>query len=86
MTKLTRGRFGIAFGPHRFRHAIATTAPMRDPSHPGVAAGLLGISKEVVEQSYNRAGQSQAAIDFDLAFTRRRTRLKTFDAGNSANV
>jgi hypothetical protein len=42
--KLTLQRFGIAFGPHRLRHAIGTTAPMRDPCHPGVAAGVLGIS------------------------------------------
>jgi hypothetical protein len=43
-----------------FRHAISTTAALRDPGSPGLAAGVLGISAEVVEQSYNRAGQVQA--------------------------
>lgn len=62
--KLSLERFGQSFGPHRFRHAIGTTAPLRDPGHPGVAAGLLGISAEILEQHYNRAGQSQAATTF----------------------
>jgi hypothetical protein len=75
VVKLTRRRFGQAFGPHRFRHAIGTTAPMRDPAHPGVAAGLLGISADVLEQHYNRAAQSQAATAFDQAFKRRGHRL-----------
>jgi hypothetical protein len=81
--KLTRQRFGQAFGPHRFRHAIGTTAPMRDPSHPGVAAGLLGISPGVLELHYNRAGQSQAATRFDQALTQRHKRL-TQDASRRA--
>ena len=64
---LTRKRFGTSFGPHRFRHAIATTATLRDPANPGLAAGLLGISGQVLEEHYNRAGQSQAAAMFDKA-------------------
>lgn len=69
----TRQRFGQAFGPHRFRHAIGTTAALRDPGHPGLAAGVLGISDGVLEQHYNRAGQSQAAAKFaDLIEQRRR--------------
>jgi hypothetical protein len=50
-------RFGVTFGPHRFRHAIATTAPLRAPEKPGLAAACLGISKGVAEASYNRANQ-----------------------------
>jgi hypothetical protein len=57
---LSRQRFGESFGPHRFRHAIATTATLRDPDHPGLAVGVLGISGAVLEEHYNRAGQSQA--------------------------
>lgn len=75
MTKLTRRRFGQAFGPHRFRHAIGTTAPMRDPAHPGLAAGVLGISAATVELHYDRAGQSQAAATLDHAINQRRRRL-----------
>jgi site-specific recombinase XerD len=61
----SKARFGVAFGPHRFRHAIATTAPLRDPSHPGLAAPLLGISKGVVEANYNRANQVMAVQQYD---------------------
>ena len=31
----SKARFDVTFGPHRFRHAIATTAPLRAPEHPG---------------------------------------------------
>ena len=58
--RLSKPRFGVAFGPHRFRHAIGTTAPLRDPTNPGLAAGVLGVSKTMVEQHYNRAGQIEA--------------------------
>ncbi len=34
-------RFGKAFGPHRFRHSLATTAAYADPSNPGLAASTL---------------------------------------------
>jgi len=73
---LTRKRFGTSFGPHRFRHAIATTSTLRDPAHPGLAAGLLGISGPVIEEHYNRAGQSQAAAMFDKALAQRQGRLR----------
>jgi len=77
---LTRKRFGLSFGPHRFRHAIATTATLRDPAYPGLAAGLLGITGQVVEEHYDRASQSQAAMMFDEAFARRRDRLRGAEA------
>jgi hypothetical protein len=78
MLKLSKQRFGTAFGPHRFRHAIGTTAPLRDPANPGVAAGMLGISKEVLEWHYNRAGQSQATTAFaKLIDQKRRDRRNT---------
>lgn len=70
--KLSKQRFGTAFGPHRFRHAIGTTAPLLDPANPGVAAGLLGISPEVLERHYNRAGQSQATTVFGKLIDRKR--------------
>jgi hypothetical protein len=60
----TKQRFGTGFEPHGFRQAIARTLPLIDPANPGLAAGLLGISREVIEQSYNRAGQIQAAMNY----------------------
>ena len=74
VVKRTRDRFGRGIGPHRFRHAVATGAALRDPGHPGVGAGVLGISKEVVLEHYNRAGQIGAAMRYDeLIDGRRRT-------------
>ena len=65
VVKRTRERFGRGFGPHRFRHAVATGSALRDPGNPGIGAGVLGISKEVAQESYNRAGQIVAAMRFD---------------------
>ena len=73
---LSLKRFGTAFGPHRFRHAIGTTAPLLDPAHPGVAAGMLGISKKVLELHYNRSGQVQATTTFAEITEKRRQALR----------
>lgn len=54
-------RFGVEFGPHRFRHALGTTAPIVDPANPGVAASVLGIGARMVEMHYNRAENHVAA-------------------------
>ncbi len=53
-------RFGRIFGPHRFRHSLATTAAYADPSNPGLAASVLAISEDVVEGHYNQARQHDA--------------------------
>ena len=53
--------FGIAFGPHRFRHAVGTSAPTEDPTHPGVAAAVLAVGAGMVEKHYNRAENHVAA-------------------------
>src|SRR5271156_3840114 len=71
MLSLTLARFGTAFGTHRFRHAVASSAPLMDPENPGLAAGLLGISRDVVQQNYNRANQVHAARTFDALMSRR---------------
>jgi hypothetical protein len=60
----TGKEFPHAFGTHRFRHALGTTAPMADPGNPGVAAAILGISGAVHEAHYIRAGQTEAATLF----------------------
>lgn len=70
--RLTRRRFGQAFGPHRFRHAIGTTTALHAPAHPGLAAGLLGISPEILEQHYNRSSQCQAGARFAEVIRQRR--------------
>ncbi|HET6804185.1 MAG TPA: tyrosine-type recombinase/integrase, partial [Frateuria sp.] len=70
----SRQHFGAAFGPHRFRHALGTTAPLVDPAHPGVASAVLGISAHMVEEHYNRAGQQEAAKRFHAAFREERSR------------
>lgn len=57
----SNARFGQGFHPHTFRHALATTAALHCPEHPGLAAAVLGISTGIVEQHYNRAGQIQAS-------------------------
>ena len=60
----SKATFGQTFGPHRFRHALGTSAPLADPAHPGVAAAVLGISGRMVEQHYNRASQADVAAQF----------------------
>ena len=65
-------RFGEAFGPHRFRYALATTAMYTDPSHPGVAPAILGHGARVMEESYNRGGQVEAARQFTASLERER--------------
>ena len=73
--RLSRIRFGIAFGPHRFRHVIATSAALHDPGSPGLAAGVLGGSAQVIEQHYNRANQIQAARAYAKLVEQRRREL-----------
>ena len=57
--RLSRKRFGVAFGPHRFRHAIITTAALRIPSNPGLGSDVVGNSPATAEEHYNRSGQCQ---------------------------
>ncbi len=68
-----RKTFGKAFGPHRFRHAMGTTAPVVDPAHPGVAAAILGISGRMVEKHYNLARQEDVARKFHASLRKNRT-------------
>ncbi len=62
--RATLKRFSVSFGPHAFRHAAATTAALRDPACPNLASSMLGISPEIAEGHYNRAGQIQAAKNY----------------------
>ena len=72
----SKQRFGTAFGPHRFRHAMGTTAPLVDPANPGVASAILGISVRMVEEHYNRAGQVEAALRFHSSLRDERARTR----------
>jgi integrase len=71
--KWTGDRFGKAFGPHRFRHALSTTAVLSAPDDPMLAPSLLGISEQVVQRHYNLAQQVSAANSFaELLSTQRK--------------
>lgn len=56
--RLTKQLFRTGFGPHRCRHALATTCILRAPDDPGLPSGVLGISGAVVERHCRLAGQS----------------------------
>lgn len=69
--RLTKALFGYGFGPHRCRHALITTNLLRAAEHPELAAEILGISAQVMEQHYRLAGQSVAFTNL-AALNRRR--------------
>jgi site-specific recombinase XerD len=64
--------FERAFGPHRMRHAIATTAALWVPEQPDLAADVLNISGQTVQGHYNRADQTMAAMTFAALIDARR--------------
>jgi hypothetical protein len=64
--------FDKPFGPHRFRHAVGTTAPQEIPESPGLAMALLGLSADVYDEHYNRADSARAATRFHEAIRRER--------------
>ena len=74
MLVITRKRFGIAFGPHRFRHAISTALAYYAPKAIGLAAAVLAISPNVVASHYDRANQVTARRIFSSAVARRKAR------------
>jgi hypothetical protein len=54
-------RFGRAFGPHRFRHALQTAVVSTSGGTPGLGAAVLSISLATAQAHYNRASQDVAA-------------------------
>jgi hypothetical protein len=70
-------RFGKSFGPHRFRHALGTTAPRADPANQGLAVAILAITSDILEEHYNRAEQAVAATRFHADLKNDRARTKT---------
>ena len=57
----TKKRFGQAYGPHRMRHAIVTTAALRASDYPNLGAAVLNITARTAGRSYNLAGRSTVA-------------------------
>ena len=51
----TLERFGVGFGPHRFRASLTTTLALESPSASLDASAILGHSPKVSLSSYNRA-------------------------------
>lgn len=51
----TLRRFGVGFGPHRFRDVITTTLALENPAAPFDASLILGHGSQVSLASYNRA-------------------------------
>ena len=74
MLIITRKRFGLAFGPHRFRHAISTALAYHAPKATGLAAAVLAISPNVVACHYDRANQVSARRMFSSVVARRKAR------------
>jgi integrase len=71
-----RKKFAEAFGPHRFRHAFATALAEADPTNPGLAAVVLGITEGVVAEHYCRARQANAARKFQANLREERERTR----------
>jgi hypothetical protein len=62
--RLTEAKYGRARGPHSFRYAMGTTAPLMAPRTPAIAAAIMGNSPAVVEKAYNLGNQVVAAMTF----------------------
>lgn len=71
-------QFGTVFGPHRFRHSLATTAAYADPANPGLAASVLAISEEVNAAHYNQARKHDAMHRFQRHLQKERARTERF--------
>ncbi len=56
---------------------MGTTAPLQDPTNPGAAAAILGISGRIVQEHYNRAGQAETAARFHVGIREDRKRTES---------
>ncbi|MDA8250230.1 MAG: tyrosine-type recombinase/integrase [Rhodospirillales bacterium] len=72
-----RQRFGVPFGPHRFRTSLATSLAMHAPDHPLDAAAILGHgSPATTLKHYNRAKGHLAAQRWSERLRRMRARYR----------
>lgn len=60
----SKALLGVSIGPHRFRHAIGTTAPLVNRTEPGLARAVIDISEAVMAENYNRATTTFATTVF----------------------
>lgn len=58
----TLERFGVGFGPHRFRAGLTTTLSLSSPSTPWDASTLLGHSPSTSLAHYNKAKATGASL------------------------
>ena len=65
----SKARFGVAFGPHRFRTSLTTTAAQVDGNRPFDASLILGHSASVSLRNYNRASAIEASRAHDARIT-----------------
>jgi integrase/recombinase XerD len=68
--------FGVEFGPHRFRHASATSASIENSDSPALASSLLAIGHTMVLKHYDRASEALAGQQLQHALATERGRLK----------
>jgi site-specific recombinase XerD len=66
----TKAEYGIAFGPHRFRHALTTTVLLNAPDDPSLAASVLRHSRRVNDEHYDHGGQIEAVSRLTLLVRR----------------
>ncbi|MGE0418674.1 MAG: hypothetical protein AB7O80_17870 [Acetobacteraceae bacterium] len=71
-------RFGFGFGPHRFRHAYATTVISANPASPGSAAAVLAVGAQMVEAHYNLGNTTLASRALNDVVDAERDRWRTF--------
>ncbi|MXP66075.1 hypothetical protein E0493_22275 [Roseomonas sp. M0104] len=69
-------RFGAAevFGPHRFRHALATSIALDLPEDPHAGPTMLTISQAVSRKHYDRSKGLGAARRYHAGLSRERAR------------
>jgi site-specific recombinase XerD len=65
---------GASFGPHRFRHCVATAAPIADPEAPTIGASVLGITARTAKEAYDRGSRAAAATRFHAGLAEERAR------------
>lgn len=82
MWRRTLERFGVGFGPHRFRASLTTTLVTENPSAPLDAPTILGHGPKTSLKHYNR---SKAIAATHRSTNRLRTlRAETEDLANRA--
>lgn len=80
-----------AFGTHRFRHCIASTAPLLIPEHPGLGASMLRITHKVFREHYDRSEDVLAFREFNKVVDEERRRdaplvRDLFDQGDTGDA